>query len=59
MAKIGRPREYTPEVADRVLADIICDKSYRAVALEYGISLAMVQRIVAEDKRGTDTGAAR
>lgn len=48
--KIGRPREYTQEIADRVIADITCDKSYRDVAVEYGISLAMVQRIVAEDK---------
>ena len=49
--KTGRPREYTDELADKVLADVTCGKSYRTVSAEYGISLGMVQRIVAEAKR--------
>lgn len=56
--KIGRPREYAPSLADKVMADVICGKSYRTVAFEHGISLAMVQRIVADDRRvvGGDNG---
>ena len=50
--KTGRPREYTNELADRVLADVTCGKSYRTVSAEYGISLGMVQRIVADSKAG-------
>lgn len=44
---IGRPREYTEEVRDAVL-NLVESTSYRKTAELCGISLGMVQRIVAD-----------
>lgn len=47
MTKIGRPREYTDDMAAMVL-DMVSKNSYRRTAELCGVSLGMVQRIIAE-----------
>ena len=51
MTKMGRPREYDAALADKVLTSL-ANMSYRDAANAYGISLGMVQRIVADSKAG-------
>jgi len=50
MTKMRRPREYDSALADKVLS-LLVNMSYRDAADACGISLGMVQRIVAEAKR--------
>ena len=50
MTKMGRPREYDAALADKVLS-ALANMSYRDAADACGVSLGMVQRIVAEAKR--------